>query len=77
MSQYDFGTKIKILRKKKSLSQIELETLCDIPFGSLSKIENNKVNPTKETLYKIAIALSLELSEILDLFMINEISQMT
>src|SRR5690554_1416793 len=54
------GEKIKKYRLQKGLSQFELEDKIDASTGSLSRIENGQVNPTKETLVKIIEALDLK-----------------
>lgn len=58
------GNRIKYFRKRSGMSQLELETLIGTSSGSLSRIENGEVNPTKETLDKIASALRLTLKQI-------------
>jgi transcriptional regulator with XRE-family HTH domain len=54
-----FGSKVKAYRLRSGLTQLELELNIESASGSISKIENNQTNPTKETLIKIADALSL------------------
>lgn len=58
------GEKIRNFRKRKGISQFELELRIDASPGSISRIESGVVNPTKETLMKISSALELTTSEI-------------
>jgi transcriptional regulator with XRE-family HTH domain len=62
------GEKIKFYRKRAGLSQLELETSIEASPGSLSRIENDQINPTKETILKIIEVLHLSTSESGNLF---------
>jgi len=62
------GQKIRRFRKRAGLSQLALELAIEASPGSLSRIENGKVNPTKETIIEIARVLELETREIASLF---------
>jgi len=53
------GQKIKNFRKRAGKSQFELELDIEASPGSISRIESGEVNPTKETLTKIAEVLKL------------------
>ena len=56
---------IKKLRKQKKLSQDNLARLADIPYNTLIKIESGRsINPTFETLTKLADALGASLDEL-------------
>lgn len=64
----NIGQLIRKLRKNAGLSQLELELEIDAAQGSLSRIENGEVNPTKETIHKLINILNpniLESSELL------------
>jgi transcriptional regulator with XRE-family HTH domain len=61
----DLGKKIKELRLKKKISQIELAALCNFEKASMSRIESGKTNITLLTLRKISKALNVEITEIL------------
>ena len=76
MSNLQLGQKIKYYRTRAGVSQLELENIIKASPGSLSRIENNIVNPTKETLCEIASALKLNPLERADLFDI-EISEIS
>ncbi len=58
----------KVLKKyriERKMSQLELEVKADLPFGTVSRIENGKVNPSKETLLKISYTLKLQAKDFL------------
>jgi len=57
------GERIRAFRKLKGLTQLALELELDASPGHISKIESNKVNPTKETVLKISQILELNLRE--------------
>ena len=61
------GEKIRNIRKEKRISQFDLELKIGAAFGSISRLENNLVKPTKETLSKISRALELKPSQTADL----------
>jgi transcriptional regulator with XRE-family HTH domain len=63
------GQKIKHFRERAGLSQLALEMEAGLASpGHLSRIENGKKNPEKETLIDIAYALKLNTFEIASLF---------
>lgn len=47
------GTAIKMIRKRQSISQVELAQRCNISQTSLSQIENNIKRPRGKTLKKL------------------------
>lgn len=57
------GEKIRKFRKRAGMSQLDLEVAIGAAAGSISRIENGEVNPTKETLSRIANSLSLKPSD--------------
>lgn len=57
---------LKILRKSFGISQRALGKKIDMSGQYIAKIENDERNPTLETLKKIALALDVELSELLE-----------
>ena len=64
MNSYStLGEKIRYFRKRIGMTQLDLELGIDAASGSISRIENNEVNPTKETLHKIAKSLNLNPAE--------------
>ena len=53
------GNKIRVFRKLKGFSQLDLELSIGASTGTISRIENNDINPTKETIHRIAKVLKL------------------
>lgn len=62
------GEKIREFRKRAKMSQLQLEILIETSPGSISRIENGEVNPTKETIIKISNALNLSSLQSAELF---------
>ena len=57
---------LKELREKKGLSQDRLAKLADVANNTIIKIEQGEnINPTLDTLKKIAKALSVSIEELL------------
>src|SRR6185369_5434756 len=65
---YKLGQKIRNFRIRAGKSQMELELEIGASAGSLSRIENGEVNPTKETLLKLIDTLDLKPIEGASLF---------
>lgn len=61
----DIGSRIKDVRKKKHLSQIELSELLGTTQSALAAIESNKRIPKLETLSRIASALDVSILDLL------------
>ena len=61
------GESIAYFRKKKKISQEVLSGLADIGRTHLSAIERGERKPTLETLYRISLALEVNMSEIIEL----------
>lgn len=57
------GTIIKKIRKKCKMSQEELAEKISMNTRSILRLENAKTVPTLETLYKIAKALDVDISD--------------
>jgi len=67
MSKQDFplARNLKKLREKKGLSQDRLAKLADVANNTIIKIEQGEnINPTLDTLKKIAKALGVGLDEL-------------
>ncbi len=58
------GEAIAHCRKSKNLSQEVLSGLSDIGRTHLSAIERGERKPTLETLYRISVALEMNMSDI-------------
>lgn len=61
------GQRIRVLREAKGISQQELASMCDFEKSNMSRLEAGRTNPTFLTLNKISIALSIKISELVDL----------
>lgn len=62
-----FAEQLIKLRKKKGLSQRELSSLCDVDYGKINKLENNKANLTLTTLIELAEGLEVHPKVLLDI----------
>lgn len=62
-----FAAQLTKLRKKKGLSMRELSSRCDVDYGKISKLENNKANLTLTTLLELAEGLEVHPKELLDI----------
>ena len=60
------GTRIKELRKQKGLTQKQLGELCGMYESQIRKYENGNANPKIETLQKIAFALGVPITELIN-----------
>lgn len=58
------GQKIRILRKIKKMSQVELADKAKLHQTLIGKIERAEINPTITSLAKVANALNVSLSEL-------------
>lgn len=61
---YAFGTHLRRLREKKSLTLKTLSERCGIALGYIASVERGEVNPTLQTITKFAEALECELFEL-------------
>lgn len=57
----DIGTELKQLRKKSGFTQLELAKKCSLSKNAIWNYENNKRNPTVNTLNKIGEVLGVDL----------------
>ena len=63
--EYPLSKNLKKLREKKELSQDRLAKLADVANNTIIKIEQGEnINPTLDTLKKIAKALGVGLDEL-------------
>jgi transcriptional regulator with XRE-family HTH domain len=65
--QIIIGSRIKLMRESKGVSQQDLAAICNFEKGNMSRLEAGRTNPTASTLYKISQALNIKLSELLDI----------
>ncbi len=57
------GERIRSIRKEHKLSILDLKNVSGLSKSTISEIENDKSNPTTETLSKIAAALGVNIDE--------------
>ncbi len=60
-----FGKNMKRLREAKGMSQGDIYRATKIERAYISNLESGKQNPTLETIAKIAKALGVEVSELM------------
>lgn len=58
----EFGKMMEECRKFLNIRQEDLAEMCEISMKSIQKIENDKANPTWNTMSKILTILGMELS---------------
>ncbi len=58
--------RIRALREGRGMTQQELAALLDYEKSNLSRLESGKVNIKLSTIYKIAQAFDISMSELLD-----------
>ena len=59
------GMRIRYLRKEKKMSQLDLALEAEVNKNYISDLERGKRNPSLMILNKIAIALKIDMSELL------------
>ena len=59
------GVRLKQLRKQQDLTQGELGQRTGVATSTISKVENNQLSPTFETLLKLAEGLAIDIAELL------------
>jgi transcriptional regulator with XRE-family HTH domain len=63
----NIGKNVKRFRKEKNISQDRLSKLADVSLNLIVKLElENNQNPTIETLKKIAIALNVNVEDLIN-----------
>lgn len=60
------GKRIKELRIAKGISQQELAAEIEYEKSNMSRLESGRVNPKIATLYKVAQALGISVSDIVE-----------
>lgn len=65
------GDRVKFYRLRLEMSQLEVESKAGLSTGTISRIESNQISPSKETLFKIGLALNMEAKEIAYIFGLN------
>ncbi|WP_298238404.1 helix-turn-helix transcriptional regulator [uncultured Algibacter sp.] len=59
-----FGKNLSALRKKAELTQEDLANDADIPLSQVGRIERGEVNTTISTVYVLAKALDIKVTEL-------------
>ncbi|WP_103068991.1 helix-turn-helix domain-containing protein [Aquimarina sediminis] len=70
-----FGEYIKLLRKEKGLTLIELAALLKMDFANLSKMENGKRDFDKRKLSKLAAIFDLRVEELRDEYKSDQLAK--
>ncbi len=61
-----FGLHLQALRKAKGFTLQELANEADVELSQIHRIEKGKINPTLSTLFMIAKAFGIELSDLVE-----------
>jgi transcriptional regulator with XRE-family HTH domain len=61
------GKRIRKLRLANKITLAQLAAECDFEKSNMARIEQGNTNPTYKTLYKISKALSITISDLVDL----------
>jgi transcriptional regulator with XRE-family HTH domain len=59
------GARLKLIRRQRELTQVEMSALLGIPRSYLSRIENNRLLPGPLMVQKFSTALEIDISELL------------
>ncbi len=57
------GQRIRVLRERRGLTQMELGALIDKDFQAISRMEKGRVNPSAYQIYVLAEALHAPVTE--------------
>ena len=68
-TRHNLGAKIKEIRESKNLTQVDLASRIEGRFdtSNVSRIESGRINTTVFTLFRIAKALDINISDLLDI----------
>lgn len=61
------GLRIREIRESKGMSIMDLADKLDIEYNNMIRIEKGRTNPTLGTLYGIAQALDIKLTDIVNI----------
>ena len=59
----EVGNKIKVIRKNKGITQVQMSMDCDMEKATVSRIESGKTNVTLITLHRLATYLEVSVLE--------------
>ncbi len=60
------GKRISVLRKQLKLTQAALASTAGMEESALQRIEAGRTNPTIKTLYKVTVALNVDIKELFE-----------
>jgi transcriptional regulator with XRE-family HTH domain len=63
-----FGNRVRELRQKRGLTQVELAERCGVPQARMSEIEKGASAPTLVTILRLAVALECKASTLMAVF---------
>jgi transcriptional regulator with XRE-family HTH domain len=62
------GERVRELRKRRGLTQVEFAALCGVPQSRISTIENGSRVPNVETVLRLAHALGCKVTTLMSVF---------
>lgn len=62
------GERVRELRRKRGLTQVEFSERCGVPQSRISAIENGSRVPNVETVLRLARALNCKVSTLMSVF---------
>ena len=63
-----FGARVREIRNKRGLTQVELAERCGVPQSRISAIENGSRVPNIETVLRLAKALGCKVTTLMSVF---------
>ena len=60
-----FGRALREVRKRRGLSQLDVSTASDLDRAYLSELERGLKNPSLETIFRLADAMSVPATELI------------
>ena len=70
------GQRLRALRQKKDVTQVELAERSGLPQSHISEIENGVMLPNLVTLFRIADALPCKVSDLVSVFDKEDLSKL-
>jgi transcriptional regulator with XRE-family HTH domain len=63
-----FGSRLRELRQKRGLTQVQLAERCGFPQARISELERGGRSPNLTTIVRLAVALGCKLSALVTVF---------
>jgi transcriptional regulator with XRE-family HTH domain len=63
-----FGQRLRELRKKRDLTQVQLAEATGVPQNHISSMERGTIQPTIGTMIRLAVALDCKVSALVSVF---------